>query len=152
MSKALDNAELIRTRFLTAPAAGEIETSVDLTTLTDFIIVDRQKNILPTVKLAVAKATGTAISILWMGGKVTDENARTPRIEHLYRVMVWSKPVIAGTELPADDVVESCINRLWHWIPTGSHAFREAKPGNVGMVPDKSFLIYDFEVLIPISH
>lgn len=152
MSKALDNAELIRTRLLTAPAVGEIPTSVDLTTLTDEIIIDRQKSILPTVRLAVAKAGGTAISILWLGGRVADANARTPRIEHRYTVTVWSKPIIAGGNLPADDVVESAINRLWHWRPQGGHAFGEARPENVGMVPDKSFLIYDFEVVIPISH
>lgn len=152
MSKALDNADLIRTRLLTAPTENEIPTTVDLTTLTDEIIVDRQKSILTSVTTAVAKATGTAITILWAGWTVADKNARTPRLAHRYTVTIWSRPVIAGDALPADDVAESAINRLWHWRPVGAHAFSEAQPENGGLVPNKSFLIYDFEVVIPISH
>lgn len=152
MSKAFDNAELIRTRLLTAPTVREIPTVVDLTGMTDEIIVERQKSIMPGVKIAVAKAKGTAITIRWDGWTVAEKNATTPRLAHRYVVMVWSKPVIAGEELAADDVVESAINRLWHWVPTGHHAFGEAQPGGGGLVPDGKFLIYDFEVVIPISH
>ncbi len=152
MSNSFNNAELIRTRLITAPTAGELETILDLTALADAVLVERQKNILPTVQVAVAKTTGTAITIRWEGWTVADANARRPRLAHRYVVTVWSKPVIAGDELAADDVIESALARLWHWVPAGHHAFGEAQPGNGGLVPDRSFLIYDFEVVIPISH
>lgn len=150
MSRALDHAELIRTRFLTAPTAGEIPTALDITGVD--VIVDRQKNILSDVSKAVAKAAGTAIVILWDGWQVADKNARTPRLAHRYTITVWSRPILAGAALAADEVMESVLKRLWHWRPDGGHAFGEAMPGNGGLVPHKSYLIYDCEVVIPVSH
>lgn len=150
MSRALDIAELIRTRLLTAPTGDEIPTTLDITGVE--VIVDRQKNILSDITKAVAKASGTAITILWAGWTVVDKNTKTPRLAHRFTIMAWSKPVIAGDNLAADDVAEAVINRLWHWRPLGGHAFGEAEPQNGGLVPDKKFLIYDCEVVIPISH
>ena len=150
MSKALDNAELIRTRLLTAPVAGEIPTALDITEVE--VIIDRQKSVLTLVQTAVAKASGTAIVILWDGWVVLDKNNKTPRLAHRYVVSVWSKPVIAGDNLAADEVMEAVINRLWHWRPVGAHAFGEAVPGNGGLVPNNKYLIYDCEVVIPVSH
>lgn len=154
MSKALDLAETIRTRLLTAPVTTgprpELATAVDLTPLS--IIVDRQKNVLSAVTAAVAKAGGTAITILWQGFQTADENAMTPRLDHRYTIFVWSKPIIAGDDLTADDVMDSIVNRLWHWVPGGGHAFKEAKVKNGGLVPNPKFLIYDCEVVIPVSH
>lgn len=148
MSQALDISELIRTRLLTAPVAGELPTPLDITGLE--VIVDRQKDILSEVTKAVAKAKGTAIVILYEGFKVDDEDAGQPRLTGTYNVCVWSKPIIAGGNLPADEVLESVILRLWQWIPQGSHCNEEALVTNGGLVPDRKFLKYDCEVTIPV--
>lgn len=149
MSKALDHAELIATRLATAPATGERETTVNLPAID--IIVDRQKNVLSDITKAVAKAGGTAIVILWQGFTTIDKNASAPRLAHRYTITVYSKPVIAGDDLAADDVMESVIQRLWQWIPAGYHANGEVEVQNGGMVPDRSYLIYDCEITIPAS-
>lgn len=148
MSKALDISALIRTRLLTAPGAGELPTPLDITGLD--VIVDRQKNILSDVTKAVAKAKGTAIVILYEGFRVDDEDSGQPRLANTYNVCVWSRPVIAGEALPADDVLESVILRLWQWIPVGAHFHQEATVKNGGLVPDLKFLKYDCEVIIPV--
>ena len=150
MSQQLALAEMIRTRLLTAPAVGELATQMDLTGLD--VIVDRQKNILVEVTKSVAKARGTAVVILWEGWTPVDKNSKRPRLAHSYNITVWSKPIIAGANLAADDVMESIIARLWHWKPTGGHAFSEAEVRNGGLVPDAKFLKYDLEVVIPVSH
>lgn len=150
MSKALDMADLIRTRLLTAPTEGELETPQNITAVP--VIVDRQKNIVSAVTLAVSKTSGCAITILWEGFTTADENSRKPRLAHRYTVSVFAKPVISGDELTADDVMESVILRLWHWRPGGGHAFGEAVVRNGGLLPHKSFLIYDCEVVIPSTH
>jgi hypothetical protein len=59
--------------------------------------------------------------------------------------------VIDGENRPADNVMESMVNRLWHWVPDGGHAHGEAEVRNGDMVPDNQFLIYDCEVVIPVS-
>jgi hypothetical protein len=150
MSKQLDNADLIRMRLLTAPVAGEIPTTLDLTKLD--VIVDRQKQIEAEVAKGVAKSTGTAITILWEGFVTVDKNARRPRLAHSYTLVVWSKPVIAGKNLTADDVMESVVQRLWQWRPVGGHAFSECEVKDGGLVPDAKYLKYDVQVVIPISH
>lgn len=147
MSKALQYADLIRARLLAAPTAGEIETPVDLTTLD--VIVYRQRKIQSVIDAAVAKATGTAIVIMHQGFRTVDKNAKRPRLQQTYNITVWSKPIIAGDELAADDVMESVINRMWQWQPTGGHAFGEAEVVDGGLVPDAKFLKYDCEVTIP---
>lgn len=150
MSYQLAIAEHIRTRLLTAPVAGELPTPLALAGLD--IIVDRQKNILSDVTKAVAKAKGTAVVILWEGFTTVDKNSARPRLAHSYNITVWSKPVLAGANLAADDVMESIIARLWQWKPAGGHAFSEADVRNGGLVPDAKFLKYDCEVIIPITH
>lgn len=147
MSKAFQHAELIRTRLLTAPAQGELETTIDITGVE--VIVYRQKKIQSEIDAAVAKAKGTAIVILWQGFRTLEKNAHRPRLAQTYNVSVWSKPIIAGDALTADDVMESILLRLWHWTPTGGHAFGEAEVSDGGLVPDNKFLKYDCEVAIP---
>lgn len=149
MSAALDMADLIRNRILTAPAVGEIPTTVDLTHID--VIIDRQTPVLSLIKAAVAKASGTAILITWQGFQIPDENTTRPRLEQRYTIAVFSKQVIDGENRPADNVIESIVNRLWHWVPGGGHAHGEAVVRNGDMVPDKQFLIYDCEVVIPTS-
>ncbi len=150
MSKAIQHADLIRTRLLTAPTGTELATPVSLVGLD--VIVDRQKNILSDVTMAVAKVKGTAIVILWNGFTTLDKNASRPRLAHAYTLTVWSKPVIAGDNLAADDVMEGVINRLWQWVPEGAHVHGEVEVRNGGLVPNTKFLIYDCEILIPTSH
>lgn len=153
MSKASDIAELIRTRLLTAPAEGEIETLVPLHELgTNGIIVDRQKNIRSLAAKAVDKTRGTAIVILWNDHAVADKNAKRPRMIYGYNIAVWSKPVIAGAAWKADDVIASIINRMWQWVPGGGHQYNEVEIRPGGMVPDETFLIYDCGLLAPASH
>ncbi len=149
MSAALDMADMIRNRILTAPTGGEIATTVDLTRID--VIIDRQKPVLSLIKAAVAKATGTAIVITWQGFQVPDQNTSRPRLSHRYNIAVYSKQVIDGENRPADNVIESIVNRLWHWVPDGGHAFGEAEVINGDMVPDNSYLVYDCEVIIPVS-
>jgi len=147
MSTALDLADLIRTRLITAPTGSELTTEVDLTDLD--VIVDRQKNILSEVAKAVGKAKGTAVVILWDGYRSEDDNGTSPRLANSYQIRVYSKPVIAGANLTADDVMESIMKRLWHWQPVaGDPYFNEAKIRDGGLVPDKSFLVYDLTVTI----
>jgi hypothetical protein len=153
MSKISDIANLIRTRLLTAPTADEIETLVALPDLgEDGIIVDRQKNIRSLAAKAIDKNNGTAIVILWNEHAVKDKNAKRPRMGYGYNVAVWSKPVIAGDEWAADDVMESIINRMWHWVPGGGHSNSEVEIRPGGMVSDDNFLIYDCGLLVPASH
>jgi len=149
MSHLIDHADLIRTRLLTAPVAGELATSLDLTRTE--VLVDRQKSILADVQKAVGKAGGSAIVILWQGFQVADKNASTPRIAARYTITVWSKPVMTGSDIPADLVMESILQRLWQWVPAGSHAYGEVTLLNGGLVPDPKYLIYDCELTIPVS-
>ncbi len=150
MSKALDNADLIRTRLLSAPTTGELETAIDITGVA--VIVDRQKSILTKVATAVGRSQGTAIVILWGGFVTSDENASKPRLECRYTISVWSKPVLTQGGLAADDVMEAVIRRMWHWKPSGPHAHGEARVKDGGIVPHTSYLIYDCEVVIPSTH
>jgi len=150
MSKALDIAELIRTRLITAPAAGEISTPLDITGLD--VLVYKQKKIQSEIDTAIAKARGTAVVILWQGFATLDKNAARPRLAQTYTITVWSKPIIAGDNLPADDVMESIVNRLWQWVPLGKHAHGEAEIRDGGLVADTKFLKYDCEVIIPSSY
>lgn len=149
MSEALDMADLIRTRLRTAPTGSEIATAVDLTAVD--VIIDRQTPVVSLINAAVAKAKGTAIVIFWEGFQVPDPNTTRPRLAQRYNIRVYSKQVVAGTTLPADDVIESIVARMWHWVPGGGHSHGEVEVINGDMVPDKSFLIYDCEVVVPVS-
>lgn len=148
MSAALDIADLIATRLATAPATGELATVLDITDLP--IIVDRQKNIVSEISKAVGKAGGTAITILWQGFSPTEKNTTRPRLAQRYTLTVWSKPVLAGADMAADDVMQSVITRLWRWIPDGGHCFAAAEVTRGGLLPDAKYLVYDCEISIPI--
>jgi hypothetical protein len=149
MSNFLDTADVIKTRLLTAPAGAELPTPIDLTGLT--VLVDRQKNILSDVAKAVGKVRGTAIVILWEGWTTLDRHTSRPRLGSQYNLTVWSKPVIAGDDLPADEVMASVIRRLWHWVPGGGHAHGECELRGGSLMPNKSYLVYDCEVVVPID-
>jgi len=149
MSKALDHADLMAARISSAPAAGEEPTTIDITHVP--CVVDRQKDILSVINEAVARDSGIAIVILWQGFTTLDQDSPNPRIANRYTVTVYSQPVIAGANLPADNVMESVIQRLLGWVPAGNHYNDRAQINNGGMMPDRSLLIYDCEVTIPSS-
>ena len=149
MSTPTDLADLIRARLLTAPAVGEIATLVDLTHID--VIVYKQQSLDATVNAAVGKASGCAITIEWEGFQTPDDAAETPWLIHRYTLRVWSTPVIDAGNRPAELVLKSIVNRLWLWVPRGGHRMLAAKLRNGGVVPSKSFLIYDCEVEIPDS-
>lgn len=150
MSKFFTHAESIRTRLLTAPVDGEIQPAVDITGLE--VIVDRQKDVPNRVAATMAKSQGVVISILWSGFVTLDPLATRPRLGNAYSVTIWSRPVLEEGDLPADDVVEAAVVRLWNWVPTDFHAFGECQVRDGGIVPDIKWLKYEFEVVIPTSH
>ena len=149
-SKALMYADLMSDRIKTAPVEGEIETPLDITDLA--VLVYEQKAIANKINAAVDKSKGAAIVITWEGFTVLDKNAARPRLAHRYNICVWSSPIIDQGAFPADQIIESLINRLWQWVPGGGHAFGEAEVKDGGIVPDPKFLKIDCEVSIPISH
>jgi len=149
MSKALDHADLMALRIVSAPASGEEPTTIDITTVA--CVVDRQKDINSVIAEAVAKDAGTAIVILWQGFTTLDQDSPNPRLANRYTVSVYSQPVIAGENLAADDVMESVIQRLLGWVPAGGNYSDRAQINNGGMMPDRTWLIYDCEVVIPAS-
>lgn len=150
MSAFINNAEAIRTRLITAPAVGEPETAVDLTDIE--VIVDRQKDVPNRVALAIGKSQGVVISILFSGFVNAEPNAARPRLGNAYSITVWSRPVLEEGDLPADDVVEAAIVRLWQWVPEHYHVFGECVIRDGGIVPDPKWLKYEFEVVIPTIH
>jgi hypothetical protein len=107
--------------------------------------------VLSLINAAVAKASGTAIVILWQGFQIPDKNSGRPRLEQRYSVTVYSRQVIDGETRPADNIIESIVARLWHWVPDGGHSMGETSITGGDMVPDKSYLIYDCDVTIPTS-
>lgn len=149
MSAPTDMADLIRNRILTAPAAGELATLVDLTHID--VIVYKQQSLDAAVNAAVGKVSGCAITIEWAGFRTLEANASRPRLAEAYNVSVWSKPVIDAGNRPAELVIKSIVLRMWHWIPLGGHAFDEAVPQNGGVTPSNRYLIYDCEVTVPVS-
>jgi hypothetical protein len=149
MSHALDIADLIAARLAAAPATGELAVTQDITGCP--ILVDRQKNLLSDIQKAVGKTGGTAIVILWQGFTSVDDNAGTPRLLLRYTISVWSKPILTSGDLPADDIMETILRRLWQWLPESGHAFGEMKLKSGGLVPDSRFLIYDCEVSVAVS-
>jgi hypothetical protein len=149
MSASLDMADLIRTRLRTAPITGELATSVNLTTME--VVIYRQTPIVSQITAAVAKATGGVILITWEGFRIPDGNTARPRLANRYNISVWNKPIIDNGARPADEVVESILMRLWQWVPGGGHANGEVEIRTGDMVPDKNFLIYDLEIIIPTS-
>lgn len=149
MSISLDHAVSIQNRLASAPAAGELTTAVDITGVPSN--VDRYGLILGDIQAAVQKAVGTFISIRWEGWTTLDENASRPRLACRYTIFVWSRTVRDPASLSPDDVMEAIMRRLWQWRPDGQTVLGEAKVGSGGIVPDKSFLVYDCEVIIPTS-
>jgi len=149
MSASINLALLIQTRLATAPVAGELSTPVDITAIPSN--VDRTGNILGDVQAGVQKSSGTFISIRWDGWVMLDANASKPRLANHYTVYVWARTVRDPAALAPEDVIEAVMRRLWQWRPDGQTVRGEAQVGNGGIVPDKSYLVYDCEVVIPAS-
>lgn len=150
MSEFYKIAEIVRERFLTAPAAGELATPLDITDGIDILVLE-EGDTTSKVAQAVAKARGAAIEIQWIGWRVADKNAHRPRLDAVYNIYVFSRLIITGEALRADDVVQSVLLRLWHWIPRGAHAFGEVRPGGGDLTRGKKYMAYDFDLTIPVN-
>ena len=148
MSDFLDLADSIKTRLQTAAATGERATEIDLTDIE--VIVDRQKDLVTSLAKAMAKSGGTAIIILWQGFQPDDETSGSPRLVSRYTISATCKPIRKPSDLNADDVMQSIIQRLWRWVPGGGHCFGAAKGFRGGLIPDTKYLVYDCEVSFPI--
>ena len=144
MSSALTTADLIRTRLLTAPAAGEAANSVDLTKVP--VVVYQQTDLEDEVNRAVAKGAGAAVVIAWSGFDVPDPNTSTPRLGHRFTLGVFGRHKLATAAKPADGIVESIVTRLWQWVPAGIHTHCMVQITGCELSPD------DLPDLQPLPH
>ncbi len=151
MSMELDDADLIRTRLMTAPNLdlGELPVDLDITGIDP--VIDRQQDILTAIKGKVGKAGGVAILIAVQDYSGFTPGSKFPRADLSYTITVWAKDVINAGEYPAAQVMKSIMRRLWHWNPRSGHSLGEVKFGNGGRVPNGSFTIYDIPITIPTS-
>lgn len=135
----LETATLIQDRLLADTAlAGQA------------VLVDEQKDIQSQIDQKIEKLGGCVV-IHFDGFVVLDKNASTPRLGARYTLDVWSVPILAEeSAMPAAEVMAAVIRRLWHWVPDGGHAFGEVQIGNGGLVPNRTYLVYDLEVVIPL--
>ena len=149
MSDELDDADLIRTRLMTAPneALGELAVALDITGLDP--IIDRQQDVLASVKNKVAKGAGISIVIAVQDYGSFSPNAGVPRAELGYKITVWGKSVRDQGNHPVAQVMKTIIRRLWQWNPRGGHSHGEVKLTGGGRVPNSAYTIYDLDFSIP---
>lgn len=144
MSAWLDMAEEIKTRLESLVALDGVD-----------VVVDRQLSIDSKVKVAVGKAKGACVSILWArsGLDLADAMASEPS----YTIRGYFKPAIRDGDTAAakaDDVMEAIVGALTGWHPSDrAHANERLQPaGDIDLVPDKSYLIYEvaYQCRLPI--
>ena len=137
MSRVMDIADAMATRLESQAALAGVD-----------VIVDRQKDLAETLKKSVAKAKGSAITILWEGFDVPDVNTSGPQIRSRYTLRTWSRPVLADGNTPADELVTAICKALHHWIPEGLHSFGEMTITGGDFTPDTKWLIYEVEAQV----
>lgn len=148
MSKHLDIADEIKDR-LDAAFLDEAEDYTVALQGVD-VIVDRQKDILTEVNKAVAKAQGSAVTILWTGFD------RTPTGERMgnYVIRIYSRPVMLGDNKPADEIVERIDQVLNEWVPQAASANQHCHYKMIGsgadLAPDRNYLIYEMPFQVKI--
>ena len=135
MSAWLDMAESIKTRLESLVVLDGVD-----------VIVDRQLSIDSKVKIAVGKAKGACVSILWArsGLDLADAAASDP----VYTIRGYFRPALRDGDADAakaDDVMEAIVGALTGWHPDArAHANEKLQPaGDIDLVPDKSYLIYE---------
>jgi hypothetical protein len=141
MSRSANIAAAMAARLNALPALSGVET-----------LVDKQKAILPTINLKLAKAGGMVIVIFYQGFDNTSAAASgLVTITRHYLVSVYARPVLQdATEADAESVVETVAVSLHDWEPDETAAeFSQIAVKGCDLRPDNKFLIYDlnFEVL-----
>ena len=112
-------------------------------------LVDRQKDIRVEVANRVAKASGSAIIILYEGFSNPAAMASGAlNITRRYTVTIYAKPVIQAADvMAADDLLEAVARSLHNWEPDEPTAgFGEITVTGGDLRPDKSYFIYDLDV------
>lgn len=142
MSKWLDLSDEIAERLGDVAALDGVD-----------IIVDRQKDLNAEVNKAVAKAKGAVVVILWAGSDNEDEDAAGPRLACDYEITVHCKPVIRGSESPADELVEAICQSLHQWLPDGgvTDAYERMTVRRVGLSPDPKNLVYQIDARVTVQ-
>lgn len=135
MSAWLDMAAAIKTRLESLVILDGIE-----------VVVDRQLSIDTKVKMAMGKAKRSCVTILW--SRAGTENAASMVSEPTYTVRGYFRPAIREDDADAakaDDVMEAIAPALTGWHPSaGSHTHETLQPvGDIDLVPDKTYLIYE---------
>ena len=116
-------------------------------------IVDRQKDISSEVLNSIEKAKGIAISILFEGFRVPDENMAGPQTRARYAVRVWGLPIIADADadvMHAEDAAAETAKALHFFRPSGAHSFGECHVRDCDLVNDPNFLCYELTVEVDI--
>lgn len=110
--------------------------------------VDRQKDVVSEVAKRVAIGSGAAIVVLYEGFSNPTANASgSVSVTRRYTVSVYSKPILRGDEMPADDIVEIVASSLHDWEPDeGTVQFAEIKVTGGDLRPDAKYLIYDLDI------
>lgn len=141
MSRSLTKADAIAAHLATLPALSGMDISVH-----------REQDLLSQVNTAFEKAAGTGCVIVkWLGGKNPDRKSGQLRLGGRYSVSLWTKPVIADDETPADDLIEAMGGHLHGWVDTrqGVPVMR-LEVDDIAIVPaDVGFLVH--EILAEVS-
>lgn len=150
MSLELDDAEVIRTRLMTAPnpALKELAVELDITAIDP--VIDRQKDISTKIKAMVQKAGGISIVIeVDDYQNFTSGGGGVPRADLGYTLRVYGKDIIDQGQHPVTQVMKSVIRRLWHWTPRGGHSHGEVSIRGGGRIPHASMTIFELNFTIP---
>jgi hypothetical protein len=110
------------------------------------VIVDRQKDLSSEVDKFLNNAKGAMVAILWTGGKLVDGSPLV--MDASFEVHIFGRPVIRGSETPADEMVAAILPALHDWqADTAGHCDWDFKvSGDLRIAPDKNFICYFFPV------
>lgn len=137
MSAFYDKAELMATHLRTIAGLDGI-----------VIVVDRQKDIVSSLRKVIAKQTGNLALITWTGAPNEDKSADGPHFRASYTVTLFSAPVIRAGETAADDIIELIAAGLHDYRPTGNFHDRLVVDGITPVLAD-DLLIYRIDISTP---
>lgn len=139
MSKAIEIAEAMVKRLNAQIALREVTA-----------MVDRQKDMASELQKRVLQAGGIVVSVLYEGfsnpnGSATGNASVTRR----YTVSVYAKPILLDAySSPADTIVERVARALHNWdIAENSADAAEILVTDCDLTPDRTFLVYDLDVI-----
>ncbi|MGC4017492.1 MAG: hypothetical protein QM755_23705 [Luteolibacter sp.] len=81
------------------------------------IHVDRQRDFESELEKVVGQSVGNLILVTWSGTDRGDRNATGPRFNGVFTITVWSKPIISGDDMAADEVVQLVCQILDDYRP-----------------------------------